>query len=620
MHRMRERSSSAKKHGEVSWPKIIFRKWLNLNNKESDFSADERDNNTDFDEEVEEEEGKEDNKSEAIPCKLRRRNSETVRAQYIDAKEVRLCVGTWNVGGKVPNHDLDIEEWLDTEDPADIYVLGIQEVVPLNAGNIFGAEDSSAVHIWENLIRESLNKVRKTKPTYKCYSDPPSPSRFKPLDDASATIEELLLPETDSESDDDRVHPLDELHGKTDETKYDLNSCTTSFDARMQQKLNVEKRLAMRRLDRCGGFSLIDCDAIPETPTFLQRRLIKTLSSSERIGLAWPEQPLDLLAKCALDSPHSFKSRSFKTCSSFKSVCGDPNYSLDVGLISEVDLAAAFHKKMRSSFVRIISKQMVGIFVSIWVRRCLRKHIQNLKVSTVGVGAMGYIGNKGSIAVSMSIYQTKFCFVCVHLSSGEKHGDELRRNDDVQEIHRRTRFMGLSKSIRDHERIFWFGDLNYRLNSSYEHAHELISAKRWSELVEKDQLRRELRKGKAFDGWTEGIITFPPTYKYKPNSESYIGDDSKVGRRTPAWCDRVLTCGKGIKILSYRRNELNLSDHRPVTATFSAEVEVFSHRKLQRALTLTDAEVDDGKIVADMAISVDVDRLRLREEISESGS
>ncbi|KAG0498115.1 hypothetical protein HPP92_002806 [Vanilla planifolia] len=56
---MRERSSSAKKHGEVSWPKIIFRKWLNLNNKESDFSADERDNNTDFDEEVEEEEGKE---------------------------------------------------------------------------------------------------------------------------------------------------------------------------------------------------------------------------------------------------------------------------------------------------------------------------------------------------------------------------------------------------------------------------------------------------------------------------------------------------------------------------------------------------------------------------------
>ncbi|KAG0498114.1 hypothetical protein HPP92_002805 [Vanilla planifolia] len=258
----------------------------------------------------------------------------------------------------------------------------------------------------------------------------------------------------------------------------------------MQQKLNVEKRLAMRRLDRCGGFSLIDCDAIPETPTFLQRRLIKTLSSSERIGLAWPEQPLDLLAKCALDSPHSFKSRSLKTCSSFKSVCGDPNYSLDVGLISEVDLAAAFHKKMQSSFVRIISKQMVGIFVSIWVRRSLRKHIQNLKVSTVGVGAYGYIGNK---------------------------------------------------------------------------------------------LRRSLEKAKHLTDWTEGITIFPPTYKYKPNSESYIGDDSKVGRRTPAWSRS-------------------------------------SAIKLQRALTLTDAEVDDGKIVADMAILSRCGSPSLREEISESGS
>jgi hypothetical protein len=39
----------------------------------------------------------------------------------------------------------------------------------------------------------------------------------------------------------------------------------------------------------------------------------------------------------------------------------------------------------------------VGIYLSIWVRRDLRKHIQNLRVSTVGVGAMGYMGNKASI-------------------------------------------------------------------------------------------------------------------------------------------------------------------------------------------------------------------------------
>lgn len=58
--------------------------------------------------------------------------------------------------------------------------------------------------------------------------------------------------------------------------------------------------------------------------------------------------------------------------------------------------------------------------------------------------------------MSMSIYQTPFCFICSHLSSGEKNDDELKRNADVQEIHRRTRFstssgMGLPQTILDHE-------------------------------------------------------------------------------------------------------------------------------------------------------------------------
>lgn len=49
------------------------------------------------------------------------------------------------------------------------------------------------------------------------------------------------------------------------------------------------------------------------------------------------------------------------------------------------------------------------------------------------------------------------------------------------------------------------------------------------------QLLRELKKGRAFDGWTEGNLSFAPTYKYENNSEKYYGEDPKVGRRTPAW-------------------------------------------------------------------------------------
>nr|GEW87304.1 kinesin-like protein KIN-4A [Tanacetum cinerariifolium] len=41
----------------------------------------------------------------------------------------------------------------------------------------------------------------------------------------------------------------------------------------------------------------------------------------------------------------------------------------------------------------------------------LRKRIQHVHMSAVGIGVMGYIGNKGSMSVSMSIYQTLFCFI-----------------------------------------------------------------------------------------------------------------------------------------------------------------------------------------------------------------
>jgi hypothetical protein len=48
---------------------------------------------------------------------------------------------------------------------------------------------------------------------------------------------------------------------------------------------------------------------------------------------------------------------------------------------------------------------------------------------------------QGSISISMTIQRTTFCFVCTHLASGEKDGDEIRRNSDVIEILKKTKFL-----------------------------------------------------------------------------------------------------------------------------------------------------------------------------------
>ncbi|KAG4195462.1 hypothetical protein ERO13_A06G111700v2 [Gossypium hirsutum] len=651
---------------QLFWPRVVMRKLLNINPRDSDYSADTDDgDDIGSDSETEEffdcgngigsrfrgirEEDPQPDLNDCLP-RLRRRNSETFRAQYISTKELRfvaetifspflinrICVGTWNVGGTVPPDDLDIDDWIDIDEPADIYVFGFQEIVPLNAGNIFGAEDNRPVPKWENIIRETLDRIQPANTKVKCYSDPSSPTKFKPFDDVPNLEEEIIL---ESESDiGEEIYPLDEDPNGFDEVDNSSgkNSVLRSYgvsyfndvvelDAPLEQglqrqissskSLNGLNCLQMEDFYEDAGDSIrLQNRKFTRTLSGIaeNRKLTRMLSGTERIGLSWPEPPLNFLPQNVLERPGSFKPRksfraikSFKTYNSFKSINDMCHMVSAIALLAELDLESLMKRKRRSSYVRIVSKQMVGIFLTIWVRRSLRRHIQNLKVSTVGVGVMGYIGNKGSISVSMSIYQTLFCFICTHLTSGEKDGDELKRNADVHEILRRTRFhslsaIGLPKRIHDHERIIWMGDLNYRINLPYDKVRDLISKEEWSKLIERDQLVGELQKGHSFDGWSEGALNFAPTYKYELNSEKYYGEDPKAGRRTPAWCDRILSYGKGLRQLMYRRTELKLSDHRPVTAIYMAEVEVFCPKKLQRALNYTDAEIENEEVVAEV--------------------
>ncbi|XVE60884.1 hypothetical protein DITRI_Ditri05aG0163000 [Diplodiscus trichospermus] len=226
----------SKHHSEFFWPRVVMRKLLNITPTDSDYSADSDDEDdigsdseteeffecangreSRFGRNREEEPEPRPDLNDGLP-RLRRRKSETFRSQYINTKEIRICVGTWNVGGKVPPDDLDIDDWIDINEPADIYVLGVQEIVPLNAGNIFGAEDSRPVSKWVNIIRETLNRIRPATTKVKCYSDPPSPSKFKPSDDVLNLEEEIIL-ESDSDIGEE-IYPLHEEPNGFDEASH----------------------------------------------------------------------------------------------------------------------------------------------------------------------------------------------------------------------------------------------------------------------------------------------------------------------------------------------------------------------------------------------------------------
>ena len=62
----------------------------------------------------------------------------------------------------------------------------------------------------------------------------------------------------------------------------------------------------------------------------------------------------------------------------------------------------------------------------------------------------------------------------------------------------------------------------------------------------------------------EGEINFPPTYKYKKNTNFY-----NISKRVPSWTDRILyKNSENIKSIFYDRIDINLSDHKPIVGFF----------------------------------------------------
>jgi hypothetical protein len=594
------------RRSEAFWPSIVMKKWLNIKPKVYDFSEDEVDDTESEDDACSVKDARvhavdddrdcsrlQWNQSE---CQTRisdapsngsrhkRGKSETLRVQYINKKDVRVTISTWNVAGRSPDEDIEIDDWLCSQEPADMYILGFQEVVPLSAGNVLGAEDNRPIPKWEALIRKTLNKSSEPESNkHKSYSAPPSPVlRTSSVADELADEINDLPSEMNTSEDSNVNHDLNgQCIGTSLQMKriYSLDWPEQSLDATPQLVVSSNSKLLRRVWSSNARIGPIENLALsPRNFGVTGRGLKRSHHSSEDLRSVWMGHAKKFEAKEPLSN------------------VSDGSSDEEQDIFPEMEQSNC--TKPRPKYVRIISKQMVGIYVSIWVRKRLRRHINNLKVSPVGVGLMGYMGNKGSVSVSMSVYQSKMCFVCSHLTSGQKDGAEHRRNADVHEIIRRTSFSSIfdvdqPHTITSHDQIFWFGDLNYRLSMMDTDVRRLVAEKQWDELINHDQLSKELRSGHVFDGWKEGLINFPPTYKYEMNSDKYIGENPKEGekKRSPAWCDRILWLGKGIKQLCYKRLEIMLSDHRPVTSRFLVEVEVLDHWKLQKALKIKKAVV-----------------------------
>ncbi|PGH15603.1 hypothetical protein AJ80_05467 [Polytolypa hystricis UAMH7299] len=242
------------------------------------------------------------------------------------------------------------------------------------------------------------------------------------------------------------------------------------------------------------------------------------------------------------------------------------------------------------SYVPLHTANLIGLFTCVFVKQEERQRITNVSAAEIKRGMGGLHGNKGALILRFILDDSSLCFINCHLAAGQTH--TAQRNNDIAAILESESLPvepsssaridlfaggGDGSMILDHEICILSGDLNYRIDSIPRNTViEAVKAHNLPKLLDRDQLLASKRKNPGFRlrSFNEAPITFAPTYKYDVGTDNF---DTSEKKRAPAWCDRLLYRGFGrVKQTEYRRHEVRVSDHRPVSGVFKMRIKTIS--------------------------------------------
>lgn len=136
----------------------------------------------------------------------------------------------------------------------------------------------------------------------------------------------------------------------------------------------------------------------------------------------------------------------------------------------------ALEAALPKSYQFVASEQMSGLLLLLYASPEVAPCIGSVSTKVVGTGVGGWFGNKGATVARIVLGETtKIVLVNSHLSSGSDTSALERRCWDVRSIVDRVRFDPISvpgqdgeatpDKLGDEDCAFWFGDLNFRLDS-----------------------------------------------------------------------------------------------------------------------------------------------------------
>ncbi|NXL39639.1 PI5PA phosphatase, partial [Glaucidium brasilianum] len=246
-----------------------------------------------------------------------------------------------------------------------------------------------------------------------------------------------------------------------------------------------------------------------------------------------------------------------------------------------MDVLSPFH------FVLVSTVRMQGVILLVFAKYYHLPFLQDVQTDCTRTGLGGYWGNKGGVSIRLSIFGHMVCFLNCHLPAHLEKAEQ--RKEDFATILHMQQFEGRAASgILDHDLVFWFGDLNFRIESlDIRFVKYAIDSNILSQLWEKDQLNIAKSTWPVLSGFQEGPLNFPPTFKFDVGTNKY---DSSAKKRKPAWTDRILwkikspSVGLGaggrrpsrgilsVSQLCYCSHmEYTVSDHKPVAAIFAVQ-------------------------------------------------
>lgn len=89
-------------------------------------------------------------------------------------------------------------------------------------------------------------------------------------------------------------------------------------------------------------------------------------------------------------------------------------------------------------YVKLVSRQLVGILLCIFIRDEHVRNISEFRVAVQGIGFGGKMGNKGVVGARFKLYETSFCFLSTHLAPHTKNVE--KRNQNYHDILQRCVF------------------------------------------------------------------------------------------------------------------------------------------------------------------------------------